>query len=243
MNIIDSIDNKKIKELNKLRLKKYRDINDKFLIEGIHLVEEAYESGYLEEIYILQHSNINIDIKTTYITEKVMKHISLLNSPTDVIGVAKKIEEKEILSNKIMYLDSIQDPGNLGNIIRSSYAFNMSLIISKDSVDIYNDKVIRATQGMLFKSNLSIKDINYIKKLKELGYRIYGTDVKKGISIKEIETFQKSVIIIGNEGQGIKKDIKKICDEFIYIDMNKDCDSLNVSVAASIIMYELKDII
>lgn len=242
MNVIISIDNVKIKELKKLRQKKYRDMSNKFLVEGIHLVEEAHKSNLLEEIYVLENSNINMGVRTIYISNKVMKYLSSLESTSMIIGLVRKKENINKLGNKIMYLDNIQDPGNLGTIIRSSYAFSLdTLIISNDSVDLYNDKVIRASQGMIFRQNILIKDLNFLLDLKNNGYTIYGTDVKKGNNIKDIETNEKSVIIIGNEGQGIKDSIRNICDKFIYIDMNKDCESLNASIAASIIMYELKD--
>jgi len=242
MNVITSIDNVKIKELKKLRQKKYRDMSNKFLVEGIHLVEEAHKSNLLEEIYVLENSNINMGVRTIYISNKVMKYLSSLESTSMIIGLVRKKENINKLGNKIMYLDNIQDPGNLGTIIRSSYAFSLdTLIISNDSVDLYNDKVIRASQGMIFRQNILIKDFNFLLDLKNNGYTIYGTDVKKGNNIKDIETNEKSVIIIGNEGQGIKDSIRNICDKFIYIDMNKDCESLNASIAASIIMYELKD--
>ncbi len=242
MNIINSVDNIKIKELKKLRNKKYRDIHDKFLVEGIHLVNEAYSSNLLEEIYILEDNDIQIDIKKTYVSNKVMKYLSNLESPSNIIGVVNKKEEKKVIGEKILYLDNIQDPGNLGTIIRSAYAFNLdTLIISGDTVDLYNDKVIRASQGMLFKQNVIVADMNILYELKKDGFTIYGTDVNYGNDIKTIESKNKNVIIIGNEGQGIREEIKSICDKFIYIDMNKDCESLNASVAASIMLYELKD--
>ncbi len=241
MNIINSIDNTIIKNLKKLTQKKYRDINNKFIVEGFHLVEEAYISDVLEEIFAIEGYNINLDVKKTYISDKVMKYISNLESHREVIGIVRK-KTNSIINGNILYLDNIQDPGNLGTIIRSSYAFNLdTLILSNDTVDLYNDKVIRASQGMLFKQNIIIGNINTLKDLKNKGYKIYGTDVNNGIDVKTIERNEKNVIIFGNEGQGIKEEVRNLCDNHIYININKDCESLNVSVAASIILYELKD--
>lgn len=242
MNTISSIDNIKIKELKKLQSKKYRDIHDKFLVEGVHLVEEAYKANLLEEIYILEDTNVTMDIKHTFISNKVMKYLSSLESISTIIGVVRKKQEKFEYGNKILYLDNIQDPGNLGTIIRSAYAFNLdTLILSIDTVDLYNEKVIRASQGMLFKQDIIICDESIFSELKNKNYTIYGTDVKDGINIKTIENKDKSVIIIGNEGQGMSKELKSMCDKFIYIDINEDCESLNASVAASIVLYELRD--
>ncbi|MDD2625330.1 MAG: RNA methyltransferase [Tenericutes bacterium] len=237
--VISSTDNFKIKEIKKLHNKKYRDILGLFIVEGEHLVDEAFKNGYLKEVLLVEESNINIDINKTYISKKVMKSISLLESPSNVIGICNKINEDKKLGNNILILDNIQDPGNLGTIIRSSTAFNVSsIIISEDTVDIYNEKVIRSSQGMIF--NINIIRTNLIEKIKELkeeGYYIYGTDVVEGIELKSIEKKDKSVIIIGNEGQGINEETKKLCNEFIYINMSNKCESLNASVAASIILY------
>ena len=143
------------------------------------------------------------------------------------------------IGDRILILDGIQDPGNLGTIIRSSVAFNIdSIVLSKDSVDLYNSKVIRATQGMIFNINIIQKDLlEFIPLLKD--YKIYGTKVNGGKSLKNVEKVKKFAIIMGNEGQGVKKDILDMCSDYIYIDMNKSCESLNVGVATSIILYEL----
>ncbi len=237
--VISSTDNFKIKEIKKLSNKKYRDILDLFIVEGEHLVNEAYKSGYLKEVLLVEDSNFNIDINKTYVSKKVMKSISMLESPSNVLGICNKLNESKELGDNILILDNIQDPGNLGTIIRSSIAFNVSsIILSEDTVDIYNDKVIRSSQGMMF--NINIYRTNIIEKINELkdkGYFIYGTDVKAGIELKSIVKKDKSVIIIGNEGQGINEDIKNLCDQFIYINMNNKCESLNASVATSIILY------
>ena len=117
--IIESVDNKKIKSLRKLKQKKYRDKEKKFLIEGIHLVLEAYKSGNLLEVILEENEEIDINIETTYVTKEVLKSLSELEVPYNVIGVCKFVEEKKI-GDKVLILDDIQDPGNLGTIIRLS---------------------------------------------------------------------------------------------------------------------------
>ena len=236
--LYSSLENPKIKELKKLKTKKYRDILGKFIIEGEHLINEAYNLGYLEEIYALEDYQCALDVKVNYVTKEVLKYITDLETPT-IIGVAKKMEEKDI-GDKLVILDDIQDPGNLGTIIRSSVAFNIdTIVLSNNSVDLYNDKVIRASQGMIFKINIIRKDIiPFISKVKN-EYHIYGTKVNGGNSLKKIEKQKKFAIIMGNEGKGMSSELDNLCDEFIYIDMNKECESLNVGVATSIILYEL----
>ena len=193
----------------------------------------------LEEALILEDYDYLYSNKN-YVSLNVMKYISELDSVPKIIGICKKMNEKE-LGNKILVLDEIQDPGNLGTIIRSGVAFNVdTIVLSKNSVDVYNPKVIRATQGMIFNINIIIRDLeSFIPELKNNGYKIYGTRVDNGKNIKNIEKIEKTCIIMGNEGNGVSKSILDMCDEYIYIDMNASCESLNVAVATSIILYEL----
>lgn len=240
MEIITSLDNKKIKNLAKLLIKKYRDEEDKFLVEGQHLVEEALKNGYLLEVIMTEDYGINYNVPTTYVTYEVIKKLTNSVTPQKVVGVVKKIKKEEI-GNKILVLDGIQDPGNLGTIIRSSVAFNVdTIVLSNDSVDLYNDKVVRSSEGMIFSMNIVRKDLSgFIDTIKEAGYQVFGTKVTDGISVKNVEKNEKFVIIMGNEGNGVKKEILDKCDKYIYIPMSSKCESLNVGVATSIILYEL----
>ena len=236
-----STQNEKIKNLRKLNNKKFRDENSLFLIEGEHLVLEAYKNGYLKELLLEENTSLSINVPTSYLTRNVMKFISELDNPSNIMGVCTKLVEQEELENKILVLDNVQDPGNLGTIIRSAVAFNIdTIILSDDTVDLYNSKVIRASQGMIFKINIVRKSLlGVIPNLKKQGYKIYTTNVKNGKSLKNVEKVSKFAIIMGNEGLGVKESISSLADDFLYIDMAKDCESLNVAVAASIILYEL----
>ena len=171
-----------------------------------------------------------------------MKHLSTLIVPAKVIGICQK-KQNQIKGNKILILDEIQDPGNLGTIIRTAVAFNIdTIILSKDTVDLYSPKVIRASQGMIFKINIVIADIiDAIKNLKEKNYEIIGTKVSSAKNLKSLEKMNKFVIIMGNEGNGVKKEILDLCDKHIYIKMNQNCESLNVAVATSIILFWVGD--
>lgn len=235
-----SIENKKIKEYKKLQNKKYREQTGLFLIEGEHLILEAFKTGFLKEIILKEGLECYIDVTTHYASYNVMKYLSLLDTPTTMIGICKQKQSNEIKEN-ILLLDGIQDPGNLGTIIRSAVAFHTStIIISKDSVDIYNSKVIRASQGMLFHINIIKTDLEQIiPKLKEQNYEILSTKVTDGESIKRVAKNKKFAIIMGNEGSGVKSHIEKLCDGYLYIPMSSSCESLNVGVATSIILYEL----
>ena len=238
--IYTSTDNKKIKELKKLNIKKYRDQSNSFLVEGEHLVLEAYKKGLLEELFLEENTKLDLDVKTSYLSRNVIKFISELDNPSIIIGLCKKVEEKEI-GNKVLVLDDIQDPGNFGTIIRSAVAFNINtIVVSNNTVDLYNSKVIRASQGMLFNINIIRRDLNvFVPELKKEGYQIYATKVNGGKSLKTIEKMEKFAIIMGNEGAGVNDNLMNLADEYLYIDMNSNCESLNVAVATSIILYEL----
>ena len=241
MEVITSLDNKRIKNISKLLVKKYRDEENKFLVEGEHLVEEAYKAGVLLEVVQTDDYTGNFSVYTTYVTYDVIKKLSNTQNPQRVIGVCKKIDEKEI-GNKIVILEDLQDPGNLGTIIRSSVAFNVdTIVVSNNTVDIYNDKVLRSTEGMLFHINIVKKNIDtFIDDLHEDGYVVYGTKVDGGTSLKEVTKNEKIAIVMGNEGAGVKDTTLDKCDSYLYIPMNSNCESLNVGVATSIILYELQ---
>ena len=239
--VITSVNNEHIKEINKLKEKKYRDLTNTFLIEGEHLVEEAIKNNLIKELIVLEGANININnIKTTYVGKEVMKKLSSMDSYPNIIGICNKKKEQEIKGN-ILILDDIQDPGNLGTIIRSSMAFNIdTIILSAKTVDLYNQKVIRSTQGMLFHINIIVRDLEeIITKLKENNYKIYGTKVDNGKDVREINNIGKYALVIGNEGNGMSNKVSNLCDEYLYIRINNNVESLNAGVAASILLYEL----
>ena len=238
---ITSVNNERIKELVKLKEKKYRDKMGLFFIEGLDIIEEAYKNGLLKELYILDgYDSPYKDIPYTNVSYEVMKKISDMESVSEYYGVCKKIQEK-VLGKKIIILDGIQDPGNLGTIIRSAVAFNIdTVVLSRECVDLYNSKVLRSTKGMIFNKNVIVRDIvPFIDSLDK--YTIYGTSVTNGEDIRSIELPEYIALVIGNEGKGISQEVYDRCNKFIYIKMNDRCESLNAGVAASIIMYEVNN--
>lgn len=238
--IYTSIDNKKIKDIKKLSQKKYRDKTNSFLVETEHLVLEAYKQNCIKELILEKDTLFPLNTPTIYVTNDIIHYISELESPSNVMAVCNKKEEQE-LGSRILLLDEIQDPGNLGTIIRSAVAFHIDTIVLGDNtVDLYNPKVIRASQGMFFHINIIKRNLlEFIPKLANLEYEILGTKVTHGNNLKTIEKYDKFAIIMGNEGNGISEEVSELCDQFIYIDMNEACESLNVGVATSIILYEL----
>ena len=238
--MIDSVNNEKIKYFKKLRDKKYILEEKKYIIESEHLVEEAYKSGLLLEV-ITSKSDTNYDVKTTYVSEKVLKSISLLPSAPNIMGVVKYKESNEIVGNKIVLLDNVQDPGNVGTIIRSALAFNVdTVILSNDSVNLFNDKMIRSSEGTIFKMNVIKMNLrSAIEKIHSLGIKVYYADMNGTIDLDNAK-INDYALVLGSEGKGISDYIKELSDESINIPMNNLCESLNVSVTGGIIMYKFR---
>lgn len=234
---IESLTNARVKEWAKLKEKKYRDETGLFIIEGDHLIEEAKKKNIIKEI-------ISIDTEESadfYVTNEIMKKISNQVSISKSIAVCYKLKEENI-KNNVLVLDGIQDPGNLGTMIRSAVAFNFdTIVLSNDSVDLYNDKVIRASEGMLFHINIIRKNLNEFLEENKNDYNILVTDVSNGENIRNILRKQKTILVIGNEGNGVKEETKQYKNHFIKLNMNENCESLNAGVAASILMYEINE--
>ncbi len=240
--VITSVNNKYVKDISKLKEKKYRDLENCFLVETRHLVEEAYKEGLLEELIILDKEEYSLEnVKIIIVSKEVMKKISSTDSINPVMGVVKKKNSGEVIGTKVLILDNVQDPGNLGTIIRSSVALGIeTLVLSLDTVDLYNPKVIRSSEGMIFHLNIVRRDVfKCILDLRDRGYQVIGTDVHGGVNVREFKAHDKYGLILGNEGKGIKKEILDMVDTRIYIPMKKECESLNVGVSAGIILYEL----
>lgn len=232
--IITSLKNEKVKYWYNLKNKKFRDQERRFLIEGDHLINEARKQNLVIETISIVDKNADY-----FVTKEIMEKISEQKSISYNAAVVRFISEDSITGN-VLILDGVQDPGNLGTIIRSCIAFGVSnIILSDNSVDLYNSKVIRATEGMIFNINvLRRKLIEFIPIVKNLGYKIVGTDVKNGINIKDINK-ENIAIVMGSEGQGLSNEVKNMCDDFVYIKMDSACESLNVGVATSILLYEV----
>lgn len=237
--LITSLENKKIKELVKLKNKKYRDKTNLFIVETTNLVNEAYKNNLLLEVYKLEDKELDLKVPTYDVTKEVMNKIKEINT-SSILGLCKKKESTDIIGDKILLLDNIQDPGNLGTIIRTSLAFDVtSVILSNTTCDVYNDKTIRASEGAIFKQNIIRMNLKEaIKLLKERNIPIFSTDVETGINIDTIKTTSYAVIM-GNEGNGVSAEINNLIENKIYIPISKNQESLNVGVATGIILYSL----
>ena len=238
--LITSKENNRIKEVRKLLTRKHSLNKELFLIEGENLIEEAIKNNLLKELYVLEGHNCKYDFPYDNVTLDVMKSISDLKSTPRLLGVSSYIKKND-LGNRIVILDGVQDPGNAGTIIRNAVAFDIDTIIfSKDSVNPYNEKVLRSTGGMIYNINIIIDDVEKrISEIKSSGIKVIGTSLRNSNSIENIEKTDKYAIILGNEGNGVRKEVLDLCDEITRIDMNSKCESLNVGVGAGIILYHM----
>lgn len=238
--LITSPSNKIIKEYKKLRQSKYRKQKQQYIIEGQHLVLEAFKAGFLDTLIITGGEYFSLDVNTITVSEAVMKYLSELETPTTVAGICH-FRDPELISGNVVILDDIQDPGNLGTIIRSAVAFNINtIVLSPATVDLYNEKVLRAAQGMNNYINIITADtLDTIHSLQKRGYHLLATNVEHGKDLRMVEVSNPYALILGNEGNGVQPQFQDLSDDLLYIDINAKCESLNVAVAASIILYEL----
>ena len=255
MKVISSKDNEIIKKIKSLKEKKYRDIENCYIIEGIKLVKEAIaENAKIKQIVVCEDciNDGEIDTDTlyeiakfdvVYVTEKVFKSITDVKTPQGIIAVI----EKNNINSKIDYsqdiiiaLDGVQDPGNLGTILRTVDSANLKqIILSKESADSYNPKVVRSTMGAIFRVNIieadSLKDM--LQEAKKNNFKVMVTSLDTKNSIYDVD-YSKKVIVIGNEANGVSKEVQAIADEKVKIPMLGKTESLNASVAAGIMIYE-----
>ena len=255
MQQITSKENKLIKHIIKLKEKKYRKEYNEYIIEGVKIVEEAIQEKAKIKQIIISEEAINSELvqkhlkedltKIEYIQvpESIFKLISEVERPQGVLAVIEKEENGENIDLEqeiILALDDLQNPGNLGTIIRTLDSVGLKqILISKGTTDPYNSKVIRSTMGAIFRVKIveceNLKET--LKKLQNNNFKIMVTDLNTEKSIYDIN-LQKNVIVIGNEANGVSEEIKSIADIRAIIPMFGKTESLNASIATGVILYE-----
>ena len=261
MKIISSKMNLNIKNLSKLNnSRKERSIQKLFIIEGLKIIKEAIINNIeLQDIFLtkkfldekeyeLKHLLPN-NAKMSIINFELLNKISCTQTPQEIIAVCKipnhiNIDDLIFSSNNLLLISQLQDPGNLGTIIRTSNALGIDgIILSKDCPDIYSSKVLRSTMGCMFGFNIVVSEYisEIIEKCKNNKFKVYASSLSDtAIDITKVIFTKKNLIIVGNEGKGISQEIINICDIQIKIPMIKNMDSLNVSIATGILLWELK---
>ncbi|MDR1522315.1 MAG: RNA methyltransferase [Streptococcaceae bacterium] len=253
MKEIISIKNEQLKKWKKLQTKKGRLLYKEYFLEGFHLVEEAYKTKQKIKIILytkrgqtklLNFLNQFDDQKKVFVSDEAMKSISTLSTPPKIAATVKLEEEISLKSffGKWLFLDNVQDPLNVGTMIRTADAAGFAgIIFGKGTVNPYQAKVLRAMQGSNFhlqiiKGNLK----EWIVKFKKQKFWVYGTQVnKEAISFLNLKKMANCALIVGNEGQGVSRELLKMTDQNVYIPTFGKAESLNVSIAAGILMYQI----
>lgn len=243
MKEITSVNNPLIKELIKLKQKKYRDKEKKFIVEGYNIIEEAKDYITLIITSSKEDENILPNVEHILVPKEIIGKLSETVTPQGIIGICNYVTSRENFEGNVLVLDGLQDPGNIGTLIRTAICFDFNTIyIADNSCDIYNEKVLRATQGGIFKVNIIRKNINdIIDDLKKKGYYIVGTSLKNGIPLNDINFKNLNAIILGNEGNGVSKETIERSNINAYIPINTSMESLNVAIAGGIIMNKVRN--
>ena len=255
MQVITSKDNEIIKSIKKLKEKKYREEEQKYIVEGIKLIQEAIlEKAKIDTIVVCEDCvrNQELDSKLLYeiakynciyVNERIFGLITDVKNPQGILAVMKKEEENKTINydeDLLVILDGVQDPGNLGTILRTVDSIGLKqIIVAPGCGDIFNPKVVRSTMGAIYRvkvieSENIQKTINEIKKHK---FKIISTSLKAEKSIYDVK-YEKSAIVIGNEANGVSEDVINSSDELVKIPMLGKTESLNASVATGIVLYE-----
>lgn len=233
---ITSKQNSKVKYCLKLHQQSFRNKEQKFLVEGEHLLEMALENDAVLEVYTLkERKDLPKKVQQFLVNEEIIRKIAFSINPQDVIAVCKINEEKPISSDKVLLLDDVSDPGNLGTIFRTALAFGYrDILLTKHCCSPHNEKAIQASQGAIFKLNIHEKfDLS---KLQKEGYQIISTEIKGSVDLDSFKPNPKHILILGNESRGVSEDLLKKSDARIRIEIS--CiESLNVGVAAGIVMH------
>ncbi len=248
MKHIESVNNSKVKQWKKLLTKKERDKTESFLVEGFHLVEEAIKQGeQILEIIVSEKVGLpsRWDVGTTLVTtvtEEISNSLSDTEAPQGIYAVCRQPNQKDHDAKTYLLIDAVQDPGNLGTMIRTADAAGIDMVvIGRGSVDIYNSKVLRSAQGSHFHLPIIRGDLHeWMDMLQEQHIPVYGTALEEASVYTDVSPTDSFALIVGNEGNGVGKDILTNTTGNLYIPIYGKSESLNVAVATGILLYYLK---
>lgn len=235
---ITSLTNPKIKNVAKALDAK----GDYFVVEGFHMVEMALSKGVVESIFTVEKT-MKTNVPQYLINEQILKKITFSKTPEGIVALCKKSLHTPIKNDRILYLENVRDPGNLGTLLRSALAFHFyDVVLSKGCAEVYSPKVLMASQGAIFYLNIrqseNASSLDDLKELRTKGYHILGTDLASSSPLKSLQIPSKIALLLGNEGKGLSKETIDFADQNVRIEMD-GIDSLNVGVAGGIIMYEI----
>jgi len=243
------ISKSQISYIKSLHQKKNRKEQGLFIVEGLKSIQEFINSDYVvDSVYYTENlmpklDNLSRNIKSVQITEPELSRISVLSTPQSILAVVQipkqtDLNIKKLESSFLLALDGVQDPGNLGTIIRTADWFGLNTILcSMDTAEVYNPKVVQASMGSLSRVNIIYTDLKVL--FSQINFPVYGA-VLDGKSIYETDFGLQGIILLGNEGNGISKDLQEIINYPITIPRYGKAESLNVAISASIFCSELR---
>ena len=245
MTIITSKANSVVKNAKKLHQKKYR--KSSYLIEGWHLFEEAVQAGArIEKIFALaEHGEKLTDYpQAVFVTEEILLDLSDSQTPQGIVAIVQKEEEQmpDLTSGKYLFLEDVQDPGNVGTMIRTADAAGFSgVVVSSKSADIYSLKTLRSMQGSHFHVPIYRMPVGiFVEEAKKGDLPILATTLsQESKDYRELARLEDFALVMGNEGQGISPFMADQADQLVHISMKGQAESLNVAVAAGILMFYL----
>jgi RNA methyltransferase, TrmH family len=248
---IESAKNPRVKQWKKLYTKKGREQANAFIIEGPHLVEEAIKNNtsiievIVEEEYQVPSAWIIEAAEWYYVPRKVMEEISDTETPQGIAAVCEMKDNSaaDVQRGKYLLIDGVQDPGNVGTMIRTADSAGLDgVILGKGTADLYNSKVLRSTQGSVFHLPILKGELSsYIERFKEINVPVIGTALEGGESFLNNQGISEFALIVGNEGKGMDKSLLEQCDQALYIPIYGKAESLNVAVAAGILLYGIQN--
>jgi len=246
--IISSAANEKIKLLRKLSHKKYRHDLGLFKVENFKTILGAleanvqFESMYLTKNFISQHEDFVKLLKANYfiISESVNKSFSELDNAPGICAVFKFLNKEITFNESIVYLNGINDPGNLGTILRNALAFGLkNIVVDEDCADIYNYKTLQAAKDSIYKLSIASDENFHILKEIKTKMKIYSTRMQEAEMLDVLKKLKKFCLVLGSESHGVSKEIQTLSDGFVKIDISNEIESLNVASAAAILFYEM----
>ena len=245
MRRIESVNNKLVKRIASLKIKKYRDSEGLFIAEGERNVYDGAKKQVPEAVFVCDgyEGSKDYSCEVYSVSRPVFEKLSDTENPQGILGVFKKkaIASGDIKKGNVLIFDGIADPGNAGTLMRTALAFGFNNILTdKRSVDLFSPKVVRSAMSAVFSLNISITEslAETIPLLKEKGFKIYCADMG-GEEIGQVEFGCPAAVIVGNEANGVGKEVLKLADKTVGIPMSGDMESLNAAVAGSILMYEV----
>lgn len=243
-NIIVSAKNPVILRAAELKEKKARDQRRLFLAEGKRILQDVQDKSLIEELFVLSGKRELSELSSRFscpvhfVSEQAFRKLSDTVNGEGIVAVVKKREREEVLGNKVLVLDRVNDPANVGTLLRSACAFGFGTVVSLGSADFYNPKVVRGSMGAALSLNLVEADDESVSELLK-GYEIYAADMC-GEELSTVSAPEKLALVVGNEARGISSKLVSIATKFVKIAMSEQMESLNAGVAGSIEMYHFK---